>query len=256
MTATRRYGVVLGLAAVAALWPVAGSQASVGLQIQITGLGFQYHQSQGGSLYDSGSILGGNGSIAEGTRVSSITFFLNGALRGTLPYSEGLYADFLVSGVNDIPKEGGAVTSYAAGPRFGFDLLSSAHTPNRFLALDFNNVTVTYTRNEIDEWYLQLSFIAVASSALMSQDLPFGLALDPGEPITVRISSLGGNPTTADDGTYLTDFSTNVGTGNVWGSPVPEPASFAALLVLGVASLEVVRAWNRRRHGRRLSGGI
>ena len=56
-----------------------------------------------------------------------------------------------------------------------------------FLALDLDAVTVTYTSSKIGIGNsVRFSFVAGGPSAdVVSQDLPFGLVIDPGEPITV-----------------------------------------------------------------------
>ncbi|MBU4399042.1 MAG: hypothetical protein KKE86_06860 [Planctomycetes bacterium] len=244
----RRFLVILGLAAAAVLAPASTAPASVELRIQITGLSFKYDESQDGSLFDATSIAGGHGTIGEATQVSRIDFFLGGSLHGSLLYGEGLYADFLISGIHNIPVGGGVVNTTSTGPSFGFDLLSSDPALGRFLALELDAVSVTYIRNQIGS-FVQFSFIAGGPSAgVVSQDLPFELEIDEGQPITVRVSSV--NITNrVEQGGYLTGFWARSGTANVSGVLVPEPACFAALLGIGVIGLEI-RAWRKRRRKR------
>jgi len=251
MVALRQSGVILFLTLAALFWPVADASASVtpgALQIQIAGLGFKYDEAQDGSLFDAASIVGGNGLIGEATRVSRIDFFLGGSLHGSLFYSEGLYVDFLIHGIHNIPATGGVVSTTSTGPGFGFNLLSPVR--DEFLALDLDAVTVTYIRNQFGP-FLQLSFVAGGPSAgVVSQDLPFGLVIDEGQPITVRVSTLNLiNP--VEQGGCLIGFSSSGGTANVFGQAVPEPPCFTALLGLGIIILEL-RARRQRRRKRRL----
>jgi hypothetical protein len=222
------------------------SPASVGLDIQIVGLSFKYDESQNGSLFDSNSIAGGHGNISEATRVSQIDFSLGNQLVGSLMNSEGLYCDFLVQGIKNIPKAGGLVNATASGPDFGFDLLTS--TQGRFLALDLETVTVNYIRTQTNST-VKFSFMAGGPSAtLLSQNLPFGLVIDPGEPISIVVSSRSVS-NRIEVGDYVTAFSTSGGTADVYGDQVPEPAGFAILLGIGVLGLEF-QAWRKRSQHR------
>ncbi len=252
MVAHHRSLAVICLALAVLLWPASHAPASVtpgALEIQISGLPFKYDQDQGGSLFDAWSIDGGNGLIGEATGVNRIDFFLEGTLSGSLLYDEGLYVDFLIDGIYDIPSVGGVVNGVSNGPGFGFDLLSTDR--GRFLALDLDMATVTYVRNAMGP-FLQLSFVALGPSAgVVSQDLPFDLVLDEGQPITVRVSTLNlTNP--VEEGGHLTGFSSQGGVANVFGHVVPEPQSFAFLLGLGVLVFEL-NQWKRRRRIRRRS---
>jgi hypothetical protein len=242
---------ILCLTIVTLLIPATVSLASVELTIQITGLSFKYDESQSGSLFDANSIAGGHGSIGEATRVSQIDFWLGTQMAGSLLYNEGLYCDFLVQGIYNIPKTGGIVNTTSSGPDFGFDLLSS--TRGLFLALDLDTATVTYTSNKVGNC-VRFSFLAGGPSAdLLSQDLPFGLEIDPEQPISVVVSSLNVSSRT-EAGDYVTAFSTTGGTAAVYADQmqVPEPASFAILLGIGMIGLEI-RAWRQRRRNRRVT---
>lgn len=247
MKRPRRFLVILGLAAAAVLAPMSTAPASVELRIQISGLSFKYDESQDGSLFDATSIAGGHGTISEATRVSRIDFFLGGSLHDSLLYDEELYVDFLIQGIHDIPVGGGFVNTTSTGPSFGFELLSPAL--GRFLALELDAVSATYIRNQIGS-FVQLSFIAGGPAAsVVSQDLPFELEIDEGQPITIRVSSVN-IASIEDDGVYLTEFLARSGTANVSGVLVPEPACFAALLAIGVIGLEI-GAWRKRRRRQR-----
>ena len=249
MVAFRQFGSALCLAQAFLFLLAADAPASVTpgtLQIQIVGLDFSYDTAQNGSLFDSTSIAGGHGLIAESTRVSHIDFFLDDALCGSLYNVEGLYVDFLIDNIYNIPAGGGTVNVASNGPGFGFNLLSSQR--GQFLSLDLDAVSVTYIRFQRGSTLL-MNFIAGGPSAsLVSQNLPFGLTIDEGQPITVRISTSTLDDITTQDG-YLTGFESANGTANVYGQTVPEPQSFVALLALGLIFLELSN-WRRRRRKR------
>ncbi len=251
MTAPHRYGTVLCLALAAVLWPAAGSLASIDLAIHISNLSFKYDEGQNGSLFDAMSIAGGSGIYGQATRVSRIDFFLGGSIQGSLLSTDKPYVDFLIHGIHKIPVGGGVVTTTSTGPSFGFDLLCPT-LGGRFLALDLDAVNVTYIRNA-DGPFVQFTFIAGGpSAAVVMQNLPFGLEIDEGQPITVRVSSVNIS-NLVEAGGYLTGFLAKGGTADVIGLQVPEPASFAVLLALGVAGLEI-GAWKRRRRRQRWTG--
>jgi len=248
MTAPRRYGAVLCLALAAVLWPAASSLASVGLTISISGLSFTYDATQNGSVFDAHSILGrGGGDMSTyATRVSEIDFSYtdSGALIGSILSDESPYVDFLIAGASNIKKSGGTVTVTSPAPTFGFDLLTPAL--GRFLSLDFSTVKLKYTNRTI-----AFDFTVLAKDTdLLSQHLPFNLAIDEGEGISVSVSGTSFSPPVVND-TYLVGFSADGGLGSVTaqGTFVPEPASFAALLVILVVGLEI-GAWKKRRQQR------
>ena len=56
-------------------------------------------------------------------------------------------------------------------------------------------------------------------------------------------------------GNYVTAFSTTGGTAAVYAVQVPEPASFAILLGIGVIGLEI-RAWRKRPASREGNGAM
>ncbi len=249
MKQLHRFLCILGLAAAAVILPASASLASIGLEIDVVGLNFKYDASQDGSLFDapskeSTSIDGGHGLTGEATQVTLINFYLGGVLKGSLLSETGseLYADFLICGIYDIPsappRGGWSTVTSSTGQQFGFDLMDSSG--KRFLSLELGAVNVTYKSTG-------LQFRAQGPSlAVVSQDLPFGLVIDAEQPITVRVSST--TITTSVDKTTgnLTGFWAQGGMATVGGMQVPEPASFAALLAIGVMGLEIC-SWKKRR---------
>ncbi len=247
----RRFLVILGLAAAAVLVPVSTAPASVELKISISGLNFKYDATQNGSVFDAQSILGGRGSSEDistyATRVSQIDFSYGGALIGSILYDEAPYVDFLIGGAVNIPKTGGTVTVTSDPPTFGFDLLTPAL--GRFLSLDFNTVGLRYTDRTVAFYFV----VGAKDIDLLSQLLPFSLAIDEEEDISVSVSGMSFSSPVVDD-LYLVGFSADGGLGSVTarGTIVPEPASFAALLVILVVGLEI-GAWKKRRQQRSFS---
>jgi hypothetical protein len=249
MKLVRRYG-VLCLAMVAILGIARVATAAMELDIVVKNLKFSYDRSQNGSLYDGKTIAGGRGNIAEATAVGNIDFIMDGGLVGTLDKAQDpLYCDFLIGRILNIPAGGATpgnplvAQSDAAG--FTFDLLSASR--GRFLQLDFRTAKITFTGIG-----LRFSFVADTSSAAMVyQNLPFGLNLDPGLPVSINITGLVASTATP-DGQYVQSFYATSGQADVNGidpPAVPEPASFAVLLAFGVLAMEVLARRKRRALG-------
>ncbi|NLF07871.1 MAG: hypothetical protein GX594_07820 [Pirellulaceae bacterium] len=234
----RRLQFIIIVAGLIAL-PVPAAFASVSVDIQITGLDFTYDESQDGSLFDANSILGRTGNSADATRATRAYFYLGGEKAGSSIAK--VYVDFLMRGIHNIPKDGGIATTTSTGQQlFGFDLYDQYF--NCILSLNLDTVTASYTRDASGP-VLQFSFSSGGPSVgVVSQNLPYGLFLDEGQLISVRVSSEGGSvKDIAYDGNYLSSFNTLGGTGAVYGFQVPEPASFAALLIIGLLGLEIGR---------------
>jgi hypothetical protein len=246
MKQPRRVLVILGLALAAAVATTSTSLASIDLRINISGLDFKYDSTQNGSVFDAQSILGrGVDEMSTyATRVSQIDFSYGGMLLGSILSDEAPYVDFLIGGALNIKKTGGSVTVTSAVPTFGFDLLTP--TLGRFLSLDFSTVKLRYINRTI-----AFDFTVLAKDTdLLFQNLPFGLAIDDAEGISVSVSGTSFTDPIVND-QYLVAFSADGGLGSVTaqGTMVPEPASFAALLVILVIGLET-GAWMKRRQQR------
>ncbi|MEM1012946.1 MAG: PEP-CTERM sorting domain-containing protein [Planctomycetota bacterium] len=202
------------LAAVAAM--TATSLAAASIQISVTGFDFTY---DGTNITDANPL--GTDDLA------SIDFFSDGVLVGSLTPADAIATGVTIGDVLNIPAGGGVVTS-AAPLGIGFDLFFTGG----FLFLDVTDVQVFYSGSEI-------GVTGVTSNVdIFLQDLPFGLELDPNEPVSLSFSGLISDLT--DDGQFVTSFDAS-GTAEVRGEIIPEPASIA---MLGLGGLTLLR---RRR---------
>lgn len=207
------------------------SQAAV-LEIQISGLDLQY---DGTSIFDAGvHNTVGAGDPAQSDVLSLLEFYVDGNLVGS--QTSDVFADLYIANVLNIPAGGGAVVSSGNGNAFGIDLLTKNQTPGWGLALNVDSMQFFYTGAEIS------ITIAGLASSLSAQDLPFGLAFDANDPITIVLSSANLSNVTSEGG-FLTGFNA-AGTGNIAGTLVPEPSSMA-LAGLGLAAMAL--AYRRRR---------
>jgi hypothetical protein len=188
------------------------------IDIHFNGLNLVY---DGTDIYDAVSSAGGTGDPAQADPLSSMSFFVNGSPVGTVLTSD-IFADVLIEDVQNIPVGGGVVISGGNGDAFGFDLLTKNELGGWGVALHLDTLQVFYTGSEI----------AIAGAGLASdlffQDLPFGLDLDPSEPITIAFSTATLSNVTSSGG-FLTGF-VAAGTGNISGMereiPIPEPGTF------------------------------
>ncbi|MEM7807779.1 MAG: PEP-CTERM sorting domain-containing protein [Planctomycetota bacterium] len=203
------------LAAVSVM--TAASMAAASIQISVTGFDFSY---DGEDITDADA--------AGSDELASVDFFSDGVLVGSLTPSDGIAADLLVEDVLGIPVGGGVVTS-AATLGFGLDLTFG---PNDFLFLDLEDVQVFYSGS-------QIGVTGVTGDVDVAlQNLPFGLEIDEGEPVSFSFSGLITDLT--DNGQFVTSFDAS-GTAEVRGEIIPEPASIA---MLGLGGLTLLR---RRR---------
>jgi hypothetical protein len=214
-----------------ALLAATAAQAST-LEIQISGLDLQY---DGTNIFDA-SVHNtiGDGIPAESDPLTLLEFYVDGNLVGS--QSTNVFADIYIADVLNIPDSGGFVNSSGNGDAFGIDLLTQNQTPGWGVALNIDTMQFVYTGSQIS-----ITLAGLASS-LHAQDLPFGLAFDPSQQITIVLSSANLSNVTAAGG-FLTGFNAT-GTGNIAGTLVPEPSSIA-LAGLGLAAIAAV--YRRRR---------
>lgn len=209
------------------------------LQIQFSGLNFTYSGGpDAGRLYDSPNAAGGTGSPAVSDALIAMVFLLDGTQVGPTLTSQ-IYADFLFTGVNNIPATGTVtpVTSTGNMGAFGFDLLmpDGAGGSTWGLDLEVNAVTVMY-----DPGTMQFTIEGSADAASLSQqNLPSflsGIAFDPNEQIAISFSGSAHTDDVSTSGGFVTGW-TAAGTGEIIGSTViPEPQEYlmAALGLLGL----------------------
>jgi hypothetical protein len=200
------------------------------IEIQFSGLNLVY---DGTNIFDVTSDSGGGGNPAQSDELISMSFYVNDDLVGSVLTDE-IFADVLISGVEEIPVDGGSVVS---GGGSYFDLLTANSTPGWGLGLNVGTMQVFYSGSEI--------FIVGGglASGLFAQDLPFDIEFDPSQDITISFVSAALDNVT-DDGEFLTGFNFS-GTGNVRGTRlIPEPAT-AGLALMSACVLAAFLA--RRR---------
>jgi hypothetical protein len=199
---------------------LAGTAAQAGIQISVTGFDFGY---DGDAIFD----LGGAGFNNIEDALSSVDFFQDGVLVGSLGVDDGITINTFFEGVNDIPVAGGVVSSASTPANFNFFDLSFDDGLD-FLFNDIADVQVFYSGGEI-------GVTGVTSNVVVfDQDLPFGLELDEDEPVVVSFSGLISDLT--DDGTFVTGFEAS-GTAEIRGEVIPEPASLSLLAGAGALLL-------------------
>jgi hypothetical protein len=207
---------------------------AVNLEIQFTGLNLVY---DGTTIYDAGSPWSGIGSPAESDPLTSMSFFSDGTLVGSL--TSDIFADIRLEDVIAIPASGGTVTSTGGI----FDALMKNSEPGWGAALDADDAQITYYNG----MFKLVMGGGVAS--LFAQDLPFGLQFDPNEPLGFTFSSSSVENLTTANGT-VTGFRIS-GTGNITGTAqaVPEHlGSFSSGLVwLAMAALAGGRRLRRSK---------
>jgi hypothetical protein len=163
--------------------PVA-SQAST-IEIQFTGLDLQMNPAGDADsdleIYDAASAIGGNGIPVRADPLTTVSFFQDGSLVGTL--SSDIFADVWIDDIGILLSGGNVVTTGGNGNTFGFDILTSNSTPGWGLALNVDEFQIFYTGFEI-----AIVGTGLATS-VPAQSLPFGLVVDPNEQISIVFSS-------------------------------------------------------------------
>lgn len=220
-----RRGIVVAIALSVLLCGVGiqPAQAAI-LEIQFSGVDLVYN---GSDLFDAGaSNTSGTGTRSDADPLGTMTFLVDGTPVGSVLTSD-IRLDLYVHGLTNIPAAGGSVTTGGNGNAFGVDLLTKATDPAWGLALNIDKLNFFYSGASI--------YIATGgqSTGLTQQSLPFGLAFDPSQPISIVLSSANVTNLTTSNG-FVTGFKA-AGTGNISGTLVPEPASLALLALSGMS---------------------
>lgn len=207
------------------------------ITIQFSGMNLLY---DGSSIYDAGSMLGGNLNPAEADPLTAAVFYVDGSPVGELTQLNGdsLALDAFIPDVTGIPVGPGVYNQVTPGNPGFFDLLFGSPVATEYLQLDLADVLVTY----VDALTVQFTFGASVAS-IAGANLPFGLLI--GDPVDVSFSALIAPGSVTNNGTFITGF-TAAGTGEVSGPQVPEPST-GILAALGLVAGLAYRGWNRRR---------
>ncbi len=215
------------------------------IQIQLTGFDFTY---DGSNIRDAGAAEIGNADPTQADDLATVELFVDEVLVGKLTSGPdlGLFADLLIEGVAGLPAAGGTIITTGNGDSLGVELFTStggdSPVTSTLLALSVDQFAVNYTVFA-DPISIELTMAAGPASGLLEQALPFDLALDPSDEISILISSVDLSNVTA-DGSYVTGFDA-FGTGEIAGSVIPEPGS-VVLLACGALAL-LIPVIRRRR---------
>lgn len=206
-----------------ALVALAASPALGAFQIHITGMNLYY---DGTAIRDAGSGAGGVADPADGDALTTVDFFEDGVLIGSLDSNVTLDAY-----IPDVAGMSGAantvdVQTTPGNPGF-FDLLiGTSPLASEFLLLDLGSVSLTYMDIAGQSRFL----FGAAVVDVYSDNLPFGIALD--GPVTVSFSTQVSNVSVI-GGTIL-GFDA-IGTGEITGVPAPASAlTLGGLLAAGL----------------------
>ena len=216
------------LVCASALALVAASAQSAVI-IHFTGMNLSY---DGSAIYDGGSTSGGVGDPADADALTTVDFFEDGVLVGSL--DSDVWLDVYIPDITGLAAGANSVSNITTPGNPGFfDLLmGTSPLASEFLLADIGEVSFTY--NNI-AGFAHFAFAATISEEY-AQNLPFGL--DIAGPVMISFSAQLQNVTAS--GGFLTGFNA-FGTGEY--NEVPAPAS--ALLIAGLAA----PALRRRRNG-------
>lgn len=214
--------------AVVALLSLDLAAHAASIRIDISGLDLIYdYDGVDAVIHDAGSIGGGDGDPADSDPLTSVTIEVDNVLVDVL--TTDIFADVGLS-IPPIPMGGGLVTNPL--PAGIFDLLTSSIAPGWGLAINIEEVQVSYT----DLGFIQFVF-GGAIGNIFDQNLP---SIPPntfvGNPVTVSFAAQVSSDSVTNDGTFLTGF-TATGAGTIQGNLVPEPATCSLIFLATSAML-------------------
>lgn len=174
------------LTAVAALALVVSSANAGTIEIQLSGLNLKYSAASD-TVVDAGASAGGNHVVAQSDVLNAAVFLVDGVAQNPPLMTNSQYGDFfeaLSSNIDDttllVPVEFG--TTNGGGSAFGFEwFMNNGNVPQYFLDLEFDQLTYILTDTSF--------FLTGVISAVSAQQLPYGLAFDVTQPITLAYQS-------------------------------------------------------------------
>lgn len=188
--------------------------------IHFTGMNLSY---DGSAIYDSGSTSGGVGDPADADALTTVDFFEDGVLVGSL--DSDVWLDVYIPDIAGLVAGTNSVSNVTTPGNAGFfDLLmGTSPLASEFVLADIGSVSLTY--NNI-AGFAHFAFGATIAEEY-AHNLPFGLDLS--GPVMISFSAQLTNVTSS--GGFVTGFN-GFGTGEY--NEVPAPAS--ALLIAGLAA--------------------
>jgi hypothetical protein len=218
--------------------PLAAQAATI--NIFLTDMDVAYSGTMsGGILFD---FMGGptGGSFVEATAddITSADFEVDstnvGSLSNTAADGDDLHVDLRITNIGaTIPKNVFLPTVGNNGFTFGLDFFTDTGS---FLSLDTDEVSVFISNN---------TFFITGEVQLDQQNLPFGLAFDPTQPIQFSFSANFPSVPAGPTGTLMTSA---VGSGvlTISGTAIPEPSTYV-MLISGLVVIGLALVHNKRR---------
>jgi hypothetical protein len=218
---------------VACLWFGVNTTSTMAEMINLQFSNFPLHYGNQ-DISDAASHDGGAGDVAKASPLGPLTVSVNGDVQATYP-NGAVLGDLLITGVNGLADTGFS-SVVAAGPVNGFGLDLLELSGEKLLSLNLDKPEVYYYSTPFGQPVFMLTG---GVATINEQHLPNGITLTPGDTVTFTLNGTEfANLMTSNH--VVTGFDTStVGSvsGNGSTNGVPEPSTWALLLVFGVASL-------------------
>lgn len=216
---------------VACLWGgvmAVGTKAKM-INIQLSNFPLHFENQD---ITDAASHAGGTGDVTKASPLGPVTISVNGTVMDTYIYG-ALLGDLLITGVSGI-QDTGFSSVMAAGPVNGFGLDLLEPSGQKFLALYFSQPQVYYYATPFGN---PVFVLTGGEATVNEQHLPNGIALTPNDKVTFTLNGTEFTHLTKDNNHHVIGFDTNT-VGSISGNgTVPEPSTWALLLIFGAASL-------------------